>query len=109
MSESKKNLTADEKLSFDKCMAQKKEFADHSIKNCLEQLYVNKQAIHEVMIYAMYNGGKRLRPILVFEGALIAGIQLQRVIPIACAIEMIHCYSLVHDDLPAMEIGRAHV
>jgi geranylgeranyl diphosphate synthase type II len=59
--------------------------------------------IHRAMHYAVLNGGKRLRPIMVLEGARIAGGNYESVIPTACAIEMIHSYSLVHDDLPAMD------
>lgn len=59
--------------------------------------------IHQAMNYAVSNGGKRLRPIMTAEGAILAGKPAQMVIPTACAIEMIHCYSLVHDDLPAMD------
>ena len=103
MNESKKSLTAEEEALFNKWLQQKKNFAENSIKECLEQVYPEKKAIHDVMNYAMYNGGKRLRPILVFEGAEIAGMELQRAVPAACALEMIHCYSLVHDDLPAMD------
>lgn len=59
--------------------------------------------IHEAMHYAVMNGGKRLRPIMVIEAAAIAGAEITTVMPTACAIEMIHSYSLVHDDLPAMD------
>lgn len=59
--------------------------------------------IHQAMHYAVLNGGKRLRPIMVLEGARIAGGKIESVMPTACAMEMIHSYSLVHDDLPAMD------
>lgn len=59
--------------------------------------------IHQAMHYAIFNGGKRIRPIMVVEGALIAGLNPEQVMPAACALECIHCYSLVHDDLPAMD------
>jgi geranylgeranyl diphosphate synthase type II len=59
--------------------------------------------IHQAMRYAVMNGGKRLRPIMVLEGAAIAGFNPESVMPTACALEMIHSYSLVHDDLPAMD------
>lgn len=70
------------------------------------ELYLNQDApelIHQAMYYAVMNGGKRLRPIMVLEAANIAGEQPEKVARAACAIEMIHCYSLVHDDLPAMD------
>ncbi|HZK44517.1 MAG TPA: farnesyl diphosphate synthase [Syntrophomonadaceae bacterium] len=59
--------------------------------------------IHKAMHYAIFNGGKRLRPIMVLEGAVLSGINPNLVLPTACALELIHCYSLVHDDLPAMD------
>lgn len=59
--------------------------------------------IHQAMHYAVSNGGKRLRPIMTIEGAILAGQPAEMVTATACAIEMIHCYSLVHDDLPAMD------
>jgi geranylgeranyl pyrophosphate synthase len=55
------------------------------------------------MHYACLNGGKRLRPLLVYLSAEIFGTPWERLHPIATAIELIHCYSLVHDDLPAMD------
>ena len=57
----------------------------------------------EAMRHSVFAGGKRLRPILVLAGAEVAGGPLESVLPAACAVELIHTYSLVHDDLPAMD------
>ncbi|NPA48443.1 MAG: polyprenyl synthetase family protein [Thermodesulfobacteria bacterium] len=57
----------------------------------------------EAMHYSLMAGGKRLRPILVLAGAEAVGGSFQRLLPLACAIECIHTYSLIHDDLPAMD------
>ncbi len=57
----------------------------------------------EAMRYASLAGGKRLRPFLLVESARLFGIEGDGVLRAACALEMIHCYSLVHDDLPAMD------
>ena len=57
----------------------------------------------EAMRYASLGGGKRLRPFLLVESARLFGAQGDGVLRAACALEMIHCYSLVHDDLPAMD------
>lgn len=57
----------------------------------------------EAMRYSTLGGGKRLRPFLVIESARLFGVEGQSAIRAACALEMIHCYSLVHDDLPAMD------
>ena len=59
--------------------------------------------LKEAMHYSVFNGGKRLRPLLVFAAAEAIGIEAQTVLAPACAVELIHCYSLVHDDLPAMD------
>jgi farnesyl diphosphate synthase len=57
----------------------------------------------EAMRYGSLGGGKRLRPFLLVETARLFGVQGEGVLRAACALEMIHCYSLVHDDLPAMD------
>ncbi len=59
--------------------------------------------ILEAMRYSLFAGGKRLRPILCLAGAEAVGGQAERVMFCACALEMIHTYSLIHDDLPAMD------
>jgi len=55
------------------------------------------------MRYAVFNGGKRIRPSLIYMTSLILGASLEKADKTACAIEMIHCYSLIHDDLPCMD------
>ncbi|MDB5571763.1 MAG: geranylgeranyl pyrophosphate synthase [Hyphomicrobiales bacterium] len=55
------------------------------------------------MRYAALDGGKRLRPFLLIETARLFGVEGEGVLRAACALEMVHCYSLVHDDLPAMD------
>ncbi len=57
----------------------------------------------KAMHYACLNGGKRLRPLLVFYTGQMLGAKEETLNPIAVAVELIHCYSLVHDDLPAMD------
>jgi len=59
--------------------------------------------IHQAMRYSVMGGGKRLRPALVMAAAETVGGCASDVLPAACAIELIHVYSLVHDDLPAMD------
>jgi geranylgeranyl pyrophosphate synthase len=59
--------------------------------------------LHEAMRYATYSGGKRLRPALVFAAAHAVGLSPERAAPLASAVELVHTYSLVHDDLPAMD------
>jgi geranylgeranyl diphosphate synthase type II len=57
----------------------------------------------EAMKYSLEGGGKRLRPLLVMASAECQGIPAEHVLPAACAIEYIHTYSLIHDDLPALD------
>jgi geranylgeranyl diphosphate synthase type II len=59
--------------------------------------------VHEAMRYSVLAPGKRLRPILVIAGAEAAGGRAAAVLDTACALELIHAYSLIHDDLPAMD------
>ena len=59
--------------------------------------------LHEAMRYAVFSGGKRVRPILTLMACEASGGEPQRALPFACALELIHTYSLVHDDLPAMD------
>lgn len=59
--------------------------------------------IYDSMRYSLFNGGKRLRPLIVVKSFELFSKDLERVLPYAAAIEMIHTYSLIHDDLPAMD------
>lgn len=59
--------------------------------------------VMEAMRYSAANGGKRVRPILTLEFARLCGLEVRAALPFACAVEMIHTYSLIHDDLPCMD------
>ncbi|HTO69873.1 MAG TPA: polyprenyl synthetase family protein [Myxococcota bacterium] len=61
------------------------------------------QILHEAMRYAVWSGGKRLRPALVFAAGHAVELAPERAAPLAAAVELVHTYSLVHDDLPAMD------
>ena len=61
------------------------------------------QSLHKAMRYSIFAGGKRIRPVLMMAAADAVGGNRDNVIPAACAMEMIHTYSLIHDDLPAMD------
>lgn len=77
------------------------------INKSLEALLPRKEIfpakIHEAMHYSLFAGGKRVRPILCMAASEACGGERNTVIPIACALEMIHTFSLIHDDLPAMD------
>lgn len=59
--------------------------------------------IHKAMRYSIFAGGKRLRPVLAIAAAEACGGNAKEVMPLACAVECIHTYSLIHDDLPSMD------
>lgn len=69
----------------------------------LPPIHEKPQKLHEAMHYAVFNGGKRLRPILVYATGETLGVDFSILDVPACAVEFIHAYSLVHDDLPAMD------
>jgi geranylgeranyl diphosphate synthase type II len=60
-------------------------------------------SLHKAMRYSVFAGGKRVRPILMLAACQAVGGETERALPAACAMEMIHTYSLIHDDLPAMD------
>ncbi len=59
--------------------------------------------VHQAMRYSLFAGGKRIRPILVLAAAEAVGGSVRDVLPLACSFELIHTYSLIHDDLPSMD------
>ena len=59
--------------------------------------------LRQVMAYSLLAGGKRVRPVLCLEFARVCGLEPERALPAACALEMLHTYSLIHDDLPCMD------
>ena len=73
------------------------------LKKLLPQAELAPQRLHSAMRYSVLDGGKRVRPLLAFAAGELAGAGLQRVDIAAAAVEMIHAYSLVHDDMPCMD------
>ncbi|HET7452675.1 MAG TPA: farnesyl diphosphate synthase [Thermoanaerobaculia bacterium] len=61
------------------------------------------RTLHRAMRYSVMAGGKRLRPVLALAAARACGGDLEAILPAACGLEMIHTYSLIHDDLPALD------
>lgn len=72
-------------------------------KNVLSDEIARPESLRAAMHYAVLNGGKRLRPFLVIESALLLGGDRETALRVGAALECVHCYSLVHDDLPAMD------
>ncbi|MBL7071824.1 MAG: polyprenyl synthetase family protein [Candidatus Omnitrophica bacterium] len=76
---------------------------DKKLEFFLPKRSIHPRIIHEAMRYSVLNGGKRIRPMLVLESSRICGGKTKNALPIACAIELVHSYSLIHDDLPSMD------
>ncbi|RKZ37099.1 MAG: (2E,6E)-farnesyl diphosphate synthase [Gammaproteobacteria bacterium] len=77
--------------------------ANQSLERWLPSGEIQPVRLHKAMRYVVLNGGKRVRPILVYMAGRAAGAPLSALDGPACAMELIHAYSLVHDDLPAMD------
>ncbi|HSE97993.1 MAG TPA: farnesyl diphosphate synthase [Blastocatellia bacterium] len=84
-------------------LARRSEEVNTWLDRLMPSEFVEPKNLHQAMRYSLFAGGKRLRPALLLATGEALGGQTQTLIPAACAIEMIHTYSLVHDDLPAMD------
>ncbi len=73
------------------------------LNELLPRADVAPQRLHEAMRYAVMDGGKRVRPLLAFAAGELVGADVERVNMVAAAVELIHAYSLVHDDMPCMD------
>jgi geranylgeranyl diphosphate synthase type II len=83
-------------------VARQKE-VDRALDRFLPKATVSPATIHKAMRYSLFAGGKRLRPILCLAAAEACGGKTSAALPAACAVECIHTYSLIHDDLPSMD------
>ena len=81
----------------------RQELVECALKDELAQTPVLDPILRESMEYSLMAGGKRLRPVLLMAAADAVGADGTKFLPVACALEMIHTYSLIHDDLPAMD------
>lgn len=84
-------------------LAERKELVDKTLERLFPPAVGLEKSVIEAARYSLFAGGKRLRPILCLQAAEVVGGAREDVLPVACAIEMIHTYSLIHDDLPAMD------
>ncbi len=76
---------------------------DRALDRYLPKPKTKPTTLHRAMRYSLFAGGKRLRPILCLAAAEACGGKISNALPLACALECIHTYSLVHDDLPSMD------
>ncbi len=80
-----------------------RKMTERSLEPMLASLGPIPEKLLEAMNYSLQAGGKRVRPVLLLAACEMAGGSAEAAIPFACALEMIHTYSLIHDDLPAMD------
>jgi len=90
-------------LSASKYLLEGKKLIDERMLNFLPQGKAYPVSIHEAMRYSLLAGGKRLRPVLVMAAAEAVGGNRHSILPFAIAAELIHTYTLIHDDLPALD------
>jgi len=76
---------------------------DRALDRFLPRATTKPATIHKAMRYSLFAGGKRMRPVLTLAAAEACGGKLDAALPAACAVECIHTYSLIHDDLPCMD------
>ena len=80
-----------------------KDLIEKHLTDFLPKVDDNSSSISEAMQYSLLAGGKRIRPVLLLAACDFAGGDIMSALPYACAVEYIHTYSLIHDDLPAMD------
>lgn len=80
-----------------------KKLIDDHILDYIPDIDQRSETIYEAMKYSLTAGGKRVRPVLLLAACEFAGGSVNEALPYACAVEYIHTYSLIHDDLPAMD------
>lgn len=96
-------MTIEETSSLEVYLKARKEIVDEALGRYLPGEGTFPPVIFQSIRYSVFAGGKRIRPILCIAAAEAVGGLLEVVLPAACALELIHTYSLIHDDLPAMD------
>ena len=91
-------------MTFDSVTAEYRCAVNDYLANwCRDSVQEPQKILYEAMQYSLLAGGKRIRPILVLEFCRLCGGEWKEALPFAAAVEMIHTYSLIHDDLPCMD------
>ena len=90
-------------MNFKKYLENRKNIIDKALDEYLPPEEKSPSIIHKAMRYSVFSGGKRVRPILTFAAAELFGQDIENVIKAACGIELIHTFSLIHDDLPCID------
>jgi geranylgeranyl diphosphate synthase type II len=90
-------------MVLDRYLTERSALVDKALGRYLPKATVKPATLHGAMRYSVFAGGKRLRPILALAAAEACGGRIEDALPHACAVECIHTYSLIHDDLPCMD------
>src|SRR5213595_3374808 len=90
-------------VNLKKYLRTRQKVIDRALDRYLPKTSTKPVTLHKAMRYSLFAGGKRLRPILCLAAAEACGGKIKIALPLACALECIHTYSLVHDDLPSMD------
>ena len=90
-------------MNIEEYLREQKAVVDRKLEEILPQRTTYPQRIHQAMRYSIFSGGKRIRSILCLAACEAVGGNKESALPVACAIELVHTYSLIHDDLPAMD------
>ena len=90
-------------MKLQRYLEERSRLVDRALARLLPHNGALPHTLDRAMRYSLFSGGKRIRPILALASGEAVGAPAARVLPFACALEMIHSYSLIHDDLPAMD------
>jgi geranylgeranyl diphosphate synthase type II len=90
-------------MNIEEYLQKQKAIVDRKLEEILPPEPAYPPKIHQAMRYSLFSGGKRVRPILCLASCEAVGGDPEPALPVACAIELVHTYSLIHDDLPAMD------
>jgi geranylgeranyl diphosphate synthase, type II len=96
-------MVARDNFDMQRYLLIRKSFIDNALHHYLKKNHQGTSVLHEAVCYSALDGGKRFRPILTLAVGELFGAKRRVLLPFACAIELIHCYSLIHDDLPALD------
>lgn len=80
-----------------------KKIIDKALDRFLPKKSEEPKVLHKAMRYSVFSGGKRMRPLLVIESARVCRANIKDAVIVGCAVELIHTFSLIHDDLPSMD------
>jgi geranylgeranyl diphosphate synthase, type II len=90
-------------FDFNSYLKERKSLIERALERYLKECKRHPKTLHKAMHYGLFSGGKRIRPILTLAAGELFGTSQRLLLPFACALELIHTYSIIHDDLPALD------